>query len=143
MTEVTVLTGREAFALVLELARQNILSPEQASGDDVLLQHARKQRRAIELVSEFVGDIEPDFGLENEKYAIVAIATFNEFFDYKRVEWLITDGLGNLANVQIMLGCNGNVLIHADTIVLDEQGEEVSRSGVGKQLFEAARKVGS
>lgn len=86
---------------------------------------------------------EPNFGLENGEYEIVGMASVNEFFDYKQVEWLITDGLGNLAQVTVMLGCNGNVLVRADTIVLDEEGEETSRSGLGKQLFQAKRKVGS
>jgi hypothetical protein len=54
MTEVIVLTGREALALVLELAHQNALDLEQVSGDDILLQHARKQHRAIEIVSGFL-----------------------------------------------------------------------------------------
>jgi len=139
MTEVTVLTGKEALALVLELAHQNILDREQVSGDDMLLQHARKQRRAIEIVSDLLESINPHFELEQEAYHIHGAATFKEIFDFKQVDWLITDGLGNLAQVIIMLGVNGNVLVHADTIVLDEEGEEVSRSGISKQLFEAER----
>ena len=54
MTDTIVLTGREALALVLELADQNVLDPEQVSGDDMLIQHARRQRRAIEIVSGFL-----------------------------------------------------------------------------------------
>lgn len=136
----------DALELVYELAEQNVLDPERVSFEGILLQHSRKQQQAIDVVGDFIannfgeGDaIVPHFNLEQEAYRIDGVATFNEFFDYKRVEWLITDGLGNLARVQIMLGCNGNVLLHGDTIVLDEQGEEVSRSGVGKQLFEAER----
>jgi hypothetical protein len=141
MTEVIVLTGREALTLVLELAHQNVLELEQVSGDDMLLLHARKQRRAIEIVSDLLENLnlDPHFDLEQKAYHIHGVANFNEFFDYKQVEWLITDGLGNLAQVTIMLGCNGNVLVRADTIVLDEQGEETSRSGLGKQLFQAER----
>ncbi len=145
MTNVIVLSGKGALDLVLELAQQNALDPEQASGDDVLLQEARKQQRAIEIVSDLFEnlDLNPHFNLEQEHFLIHGVGKLADKFDYKQVTWLITDGLGNLAQVTIELSHLGDVLLQAETIFLDEEGEEVSRSGVSKQLFEAARKVGS
>ena len=113
----TLISLNEAFEL--GYIKGGIIGPKQVSGEDDALV--------------------PHFELEQETYRIHGVATFKDKFDYKQIEWLITDGLGNLAQVTIELSHLGDVCVQAETIILDEEGEEVSRSGVSKQLFEAER----
>lgn len=140
----------DALELVHELAEQNVLDREQVSLDDALLRQAQRQQQAVDVVGDFIannfgeGDvIVPHFGLEQGDYRIHGVATFKDALDYKLVEWLITDGLGNLAQVSIMLGLNGTVVTLSDTIYLNPEGEETGRHGESRVLFQAERKVGS
>ena len=121
----------DALETVYELAEQNALDHDYAQCEGgPLLENSFIQRRSLDVVGDFIannfgeGDaIVPHFDLVQKYYRIDGAASFNEFFDYKRVAWLITDGLGNLAEVTIMLSHLGEVLILADTINLDEEVE--------------------
>jgi hypothetical protein len=135
----------EAFDVVHELATQNALDPNDMKLiTPELLDEAKRQQAALDVVSDFVannfgeGDaISPHFDLENGDFRIHGMGTFKDKFDYKQVEWLITDGLGQLASVVVELGLSGTVILEAEQIILDDEGEEYMRKGATFKLFDA------
>ena len=140
---------QDALQKVYDLASQNALDPEQVDAE--LLDEALEQEQALELVNQYIikffNEDEPlEFMLQvpstpgDPKFLIHSFATFKYEYGGQTIEWLITDGLGNLGKVLIRLSRDGVVKVRAEEVLLNkETGDEIYSRAFLMTLFNAER----
>ena len=143
------MTLQDALEKVFELASQNALDPEQVDAE--LLDEALEQEQSLELVNQYIvkffNEDEPlEFMLQapstpgDPDFLIHSFATFKSEYGGQTVEWLITDGLGNLGKFSIRLNRDGAVKVKAEEVILNkETGDEIYARAFLMSLFQAER----